>query len=349
LRASILGLVFAVGLAAGGCRIATFFPRFLARTVELGFQDIAPVAHKLTDPVRPDAELAILWVGHATVLVQIGDRFVLTDPVFTDTVGQVSKRLVEPGIDAENLPPIDVTLVSHMHFDHLSLGSLERIETKVRDLIVPQRGLVYVPGFPFRTWELATWESWERDGLRVTAVPVRHNGFRYAIDGEWMTTSYTGYVVEYAGRTVYFGGDTAATRGFRAAAERFPAIDLAILPIAPIYPREFMCRAHIDPGEAIQAFLELGARYLVPMHFDTFVNSTDELGEAPRELTEAARRAGVRERVVLLEIGEQRVLERVRRMPDAGDQSRSKTATTGKWSELPAATTSAESGSSPRP
>jgi L-ascorbate metabolism protein UlaG (beta-lactamase superfamily) len=310
LKARFVRLAVLCVIALAGCRIATFMPRFFARTIELGFTDIRPVEHKIQNPVRPDAELAVLWVGHATVLLQIADRFVLTDPVFTDTVGQVSKRLVEPGIDAEALPPLDVVLVSHMHFDHLSLGSLERIEPKVRDLVVPQRGLLYVPGFSFRTWELATWESWERDGLRVTAVPVRHNGFRYGLDGEWMTTSYTGYVVEYAGRTVYFGGDTAMTQGFRAAAERFPSIDLAILPIAPIHPREFMCRAHIDPQEAVRAFLELRAQRLLPMHYDTFINSFDEFGEAPRELERAATASGVRERLVLLHIGEQRVLER---------------------------------------
>jgi L-ascorbate metabolism protein UlaG (beta-lactamase superfamily) len=331
LKARLVRLVVLSVLALAGCRIATFMPRFLARTVDLAFTDIRPVEQKLENPVRPDAELAVLWVGHATVLVQIADRFVLTDPVFTDTVGQVSKRLVEPGIDVEALPPLDLVLVSHMHFDHLSLGSLERIEPKVRDLVVPQRGLLSVPGFSFRTWELATWESWERDGLRVTAVPVRHNGFRYALDGEWMTTSYTGYVVEYAGRTVYFGGDTAMTKGFRATAERFPSIDLAILPIAPIHPREFMCRAHIDPGEAVRAFLELRARHLLPVHYDTFVNSFDELGEAPRELERAARAAGVRDRLVLLNIGEQRVLER-RALVSVreNDQLRAKTATTGR-------------------
>jgi L-ascorbate metabolism protein UlaG (beta-lactamase superfamily) len=308
LKSSVPWLV-AIVLAAVGCRAVTFLPRFLVRTVELGFQDIRKVEPKLKDPVRPDAELAVLWVGHATVLVQIADKFVLTDPVFTDTVGQVSKRLVEPGLDAENLPPLDLVLISHMHFDHLSLGSLERIESKVRDLVVPQRGLVYVPGFSFRTWELATWESWERDGLRVTAVPVRHNGFRYGLDGDWMTTSYTGYVIEYAGHTVYFGGDSAKTQGFRATAKRFPSIDVAILPIAPIHPREFMCRAHIDPAEAVEAFLDLRARYLVPMHYDTFVNSYDEVGEASRTLAEVARTRGLGERLVALRIGEQRVLE----------------------------------------
>lgn len=309
MRASAVSLALAFALGAAGCRVASFFPRFLSRTVELGFQDIRKVTPKIEHPVRPDADLAVLWVGHATMLIQIRDRFVLTDPVFTDTVGQVSKRLVEPGIDAENLPPLDLVLVSHMHFDHLSLGSLERIESKVRDLVVPEQGLVYVPGFSFRTWELSTWESWERDGLRVTAVPVRHNGHRYGVDGEWLTASYTGYVIEYAGRTVYFGGDTALTRGFARTAARFPKIDVAILPIAPIHPRDFMCRSHVSPDEAVQAFLDLRARYLVPMHYDTFVNSFDEVGEAPRELRRAAHAKGIEKSVVLLQIGEQRVLE----------------------------------------
>lgn len=291
----------------------TFIPRVLGRTLALSFEDVRPVTNKLRDPVRPDAGLSVLWIGHASALVQIEDKFVLTDPVFTDTVGQISKRLIEPGLEPKALPPLDAVLVSHMHFDHLSLGSLEMIEGKVRDLFVPQRGLLYVPGFSFPSWELARWESWEKDGLRVTAVPVRHVGFRYGMDGEWMTTSYTGYVVEYAGYTVYFGGDTGYTRGFRQTAERFPKIDLALLPIAPIEPRDFMCRTHLDPDEALRAFHDLRARYLVPIHFDTFVNSDDALGVAPRELQRLAAQQQLGARLVFLSHGEQRVLEPSRR------------------------------------
>lgn len=304
----VLAAAFVVALALTGCRAATFVPRVLFRSIELSFQDIRPVSHKIADPVRPGAGLAVLWVGHATALVQLGDKFVLTDPVFTDTVGQLSKRLVEPGILPENLPQLDAVLISHMHFDHLSQGSLELIESKVQDLIVPQRGLIYVPRYSFRTWELARWESWERGGLRITAVPVRHVGYRYGMDGDWMTTSYTGYVIEYAGQTVYFGGDTGYGRGFRETAARFPKIDLALLPIAPIEPRDFMCRVHLDPNDAVRAFLDLRARYLVPIHFDTFLNSDDEFGAAPRALQRAVAAAHLDDRLVLLAAGEQRVL-----------------------------------------
>lgn len=296
-----------LGLSLGCGRpgmILGFFGRNLASLA----RPMQRVPSRITDPVRPEARLAALWVGHATVLVQLDDRFILTDPVFTDTVGQVSKRLVEPGIDAGDLPPIDAVLVSHMHMDHLSLGTLDLIEDKVARVYLPEGGAVYVPSSDVPTIELPPWRSHESDGLRVTAAPVRHVGFRYAGDRAWMTHSFTGYVVEYHGLRVYFGGDTAYTRSFAATGKRFPGIDLAILPIAPIEPRSFMCRTHTDPNEALIAFDDLGAHHMLPMHFDTFVNSTDEYGAAPRALRQLMAVRGIdEERVAILAHGEQRV------------------------------------------
>ena len=272
--------------------------------------DPTPVKTRITNPVRPDARLAVLWIGHATTLVQMDDKFVMTDPVFTDTVGQLSKRLVEPGIDPDFLPTVDVTVISHMHFDHLSYGSLDLVEPKLKQLLVPQGGLIYVPNYRFETDEVATWHSWQSGDLKVTAVPVEHVGFRYGIDATWMTKSFSGWVFEYHGLTVYFGGDTAYVKeNFTKTAERFPHIDVALLPIAPIHPRGFMKRTHVDPAEAVQAFLDLGAKVMIPVHFDTFVNSEDEPGEAKRVLEGVmkARDLGP-DRVQILGIGEQRVV-----------------------------------------
>jgi L-ascorbate metabolism protein UlaG (beta-lactamase superfamily) len=251
-------------LAAASCS----FPASIAvPTFETLFSTPARVPNKITRPVRDDARLAVLWVGHATVLLQMDDKLILTDPVFTSTIGQVSRRLVEPGIDVESVPPLDVALISHLHFDHLSLGSLSLLERRIGTLIVPQKGLVYVPDYPFESIELPTWSTWESGGLRVTAVPVQHSGFRYGIDRAWMDTSFTGYVIEYHGLTVYFGGDTAYNHDFVAAtAARFPSIDLALLPIAPIHPRAHMKNKHVDPAEATRIFLELRARFFVPIH-----------------------------------------------------------------------------------
>ena len=103
---------------------------------------------------------------------------------------------MEPGLDVKNVPIVDLALVSHMHFDHLSQGSLEMLESKVRRLIVPQGGMVYVPDYVrFDVRELSRWQHWDDEsGIRVTAVPVVHNGWRYALDSAWMNSSYTGYI-----------------------------------------------------------------------------------------------------------------------------------------------------------
>lgn len=305
--AAALAIVVALGAAGvAGCRTG----RSVALALETMVTPPRKVKNKLRDPRRPEARLAVLWVGHATVLIQIDDRFILTDPVFTRSVGQVSSRSVEPGIDVDALPPIDLALVSHMHFDHLSQGSLEMLEPKIRRLLVPEGGTVYVPDYRFDVRELARWQHWDDDtGVRVTAVPVDHNGWRYALDSAWMTESFTGYVVSYHGIHVYFGGDTAYGAHFAATARRFPRLDLAILPIAPIEPRAFMRRTHVDGREAVQAFLDLGADAMVPIHYDTFQNSTDEPGDAERLLRRVVDERGIaKEKVHVLEVGEQRVL-----------------------------------------
>jgi N-acyl-phosphatidylethanolamine-hydrolysing phospholipase D len=297
-------LVLALALLSASCTGA----RIVGDNLSTLTRSPRVVPNKITHPQRPDGRLVVTWIGHATVLVQLDDKYILTDPVFTQTIGQLTKRIVEPGVDPVNLPELDVVLVSHMHFDHLSLGSLDMIENKTQRLFVPQGGLIYIPNYRFEARELATWQSWERGGLRITAVPVKHVGFRYGADMAWMKTSFTGYVIEYHGMTVYFGGDTAYSKGFTEARERFPNIDLALLPISPIHPRSIMEAVHCDPREATQAFLDLGAKRMMPIHFDTFVNGADTPGEARALLAERAREHGVTDRVALLQIGEQRVL-----------------------------------------
>ena len=286
-------------LALPGCVLFNFAPP-------------AAVEDKVDQPYRLGAKLAVLWVGHASVLIQIEDKVILTDPVLTDSVGQVSTRVVEPGLELASIPPIDAVLISHVHFDHLSQGSLDLIEDRVGTLLAPTQAVNYIPRRRFPVQELAPWTSWETpDGLRITAVPVKHPGWRYGFDGDWMNQAATAYVIEYRGVTVYFGGDTAYhPTHFKRTGERFPGIDLALIPIGPIEPRDFMKRVHVDPIEAIRLFRDLGATRMLPIHFETFFNSADTL-EGPRlALEEAAREAGLAEdELVMWRIGEQRVFE----------------------------------------
>jgi L-ascorbate metabolism protein UlaG (beta-lactamase superfamily) len=264
---------------------------------------------RVTRPVQRDARLAVLWIGHATVLVQIDDRFVLTDPVFSDSVGEVSPRLQPPGIDLRDLPPLDAVVISHQHMDHLDPSSLDALVPKTRQILAPPGTSTYLPDGPVPTRELSTWEAWEKDGLRITAVPVRHVGGRYALDQSWQTAGFTGYVIEHDGLVVYFAGDTAYDRErFEATAARFPHIDLALMPIAPIEPRGFMRRTHVDPFEAVRAFLDLGAEHMVPIHWGTFVQGLDAPGDAASELAWVARGAGIEDKVDVLRVGEPRVI-----------------------------------------
>lgn len=273
------------------------------------FKSPRTIPDKITDPYREDARLSVLWIGHATTLIQIDDKMILTDPVFTTTVGQFSKRLVEPGIDPKDLPDLDAVIISHMHIEHLSPASLDMFETKIQNLFIPQGGLVYIPNYDFGINELHTWQTWENDGLKITAVPVSHNGWRYGLDGAWMETSYTGYVIEYNDIKVYFGGDTGYdSTYFHETRQRFPGIDLALLPIAPIHPREYSWKRHTDPRAAIQINRELGAKRLMPMHYDTFPESLDTLGEATATLRYEMERQNLNtDQIVILEIGEQNV------------------------------------------
>ena len=311
LSAAFQATVVAAALALTGC----LSPIKLAGPL---VQTPRRVPNKVEQPYRPDARLAVLWVGYATVLIQLEDKLVLTDPVFTPSVGQMSTRLVEPGLDVSNVPPVDAVLISHMHFDHLSLGTLELLQPRIGKLFMPQGGLVYLTNFPFPAEELPTWNTRPANGLRITAAPVQHNGMRYGADVAWMDTSYTGYVIQYRGLTVYFGGDTAyRPEMFRETARRFPKIDLALMPIAPIEPREFMKKTHVSPDEAVRAFIDLKAKRLVPIHWGTFENSADVAGDAMTAFRAALKAHHVDDgRVSILEIGQQRVLvEKVTRKP----------------------------------
>ncbi|MEJ7731078.1 MAG: MBL fold metallo-hydrolase [Polyangiaceae bacterium] len=304
---ALLGALLALVL---GCARLGFVSRLGAGNVSQLSATQRAVTDKVAHPYRTDARLAVLWVGHATVLLQMDDKLILTDPVFTASVGQISQRLVEPGLDLAALPAVDAVLISHMHFDHLSVASLQQLESRMRGIVVPSGGMVYLPDSAVPAAELAPFESVEWDGLRITAAPVDHTGFRYGVDEGWMKHSFTGYVIEHRGQTVYFGGDTAYDRkDFLATRRRFARIDLAILPIAPIHPRDLMKRVHMDPTEAVQAFFDLGAARMLPIHFDTFINSLDAPGEPEAVLRKVMARRGLDERrLPILRIGEQRVL-----------------------------------------
>ena len=280
----------------------------MGRAVERIGDPVVIVPHKEHTPVVERTGLSVLWAGHATVLIQIEDKIFLTDPLFTTTAGMLSKRYIEPGIEPASLSRVDYTLISHLHFDHFSFGSLDMLPAD-GTLLIPFGVLAYTPDLDFRQIrELNPWESLEEDGVKITAVPVQHFSGRYGIDIPWMRDrGYTGYVIEYHGRTVFVGGDTGYHPAlFKDIGQRF-SIDLAIVPIAPIEPRDFMRFAHVEPAEALQIFADVKATYMVPMHHRTLLQGFDPSETFPVEQLQAlAEKQGIREQVIVLEIGERR-------------------------------------------
>jgi L-ascorbate metabolism protein UlaG (beta-lactamase superfamily) len=291
-----------------GCN--SFWTRFVANSFEQLPASPDTVAAKIEHPVFPQVGLSVLWIGHATCLIQIGEKVLLTDPIFTNTAGMISKRRIEPGILPSSIDRLDYILISHIHFDHLSYGSLSLLP-KTATILLPPGGGEYTPEFGFLEYrEMNAWTTFEADGVRITAVPVKHFNGRYGFDVAGLDYhTYTGYVIEYQGKTVFFAGDTGYDpEMFREIGRKF-AIDIAFIPIAPVEPRDFMMRVHTDPKEALQIFEDLGAKFMIPIHHSTFVQGLDSsLTFAQDQLKRLVSERHIEDRVMILGIGEQRIL-----------------------------------------
>jgi N-acyl-phosphatidylethanolamine-hydrolysing phospholipase D len=295
-------------LITTGCNF--FMTRFIAKSFEQLPVSPDTVVAKIEHPVFPQVGLSVLWIGHATCLIQIGDKVFLTDPIFTNTAGMISKRRIEPGILPSSIDRLDYILISHIHFDHLSYGNLSLLP-KTATMLLPPGGGEYTPEFGFSEYrEMNAWTTFEADGVRITAVPVKHFNGRYGFDVAWLDHhTYTGYVIEYQGQTVFFAGDTGYDpEMFREIGRKF-TIDIALIPIAPVEPRDFMMRVHIDPKEALQIFEDVGAKFMIPIHHRTFVQGLDStLTYAQDQLKRLVSERHIEDRVMILGIGEQRIL-----------------------------------------
>ncbi len=252
----------------------------------------------------------MLWVGHSTYLIQIGEKVFLTDPKFTNTAGMISKRRIEPGIKISSIERLDYILISHLHFDHLCYGSLSLLP-KSAVLLLPPGGIGYIPEFGFSDYcEMNLWSAYNADGLKITAVPARHFNGRYGFDVPFFEyDTFVGYIIEYEGKTVFFAGDTAYDDEiFKNIGSKF-SIDAALIPIAPIEPRNFMKHVHTDPYEALQVFEDCRAKIMIPVHHRTFVQGTDSsLTFAEDELKKLIHERQIEDRVIILNIGERRII-----------------------------------------
>ncbi len=250
-------------------------------------------------------QLGVTFIGHSTFFLQIGGANVVVDPIFAPWLF-VLKRLRRPGLRIQDLPPLDAVLVTHAHFDHLHRPSLRAIAraTRIKNgrtplLIVPGKvtDLVFDLGFE-RVVELNWWEELQLGETRVTATPAKHWGARVIRD---MHRGYGGYCLSGGGHSIYHSGDTAYFGGFHEIGQRLDP-DVALLPIGAYHPENFRA-VHTSPEDALRAFVDMGSRHMIPMHFGTFKLSQEPIDEPVKRLLSGARRLGISDRVHVLEEG----------------------------------------------
>jgi L-ascorbate metabolism protein UlaG (beta-lactamase superfamily) len=249
---------------------------------------VTPDHAALRVPPGPGEPARLVWLGHASWLVQIAGVSLLIDPVLGDGIFGFSRNVQAP-LPVDALPPIAAQLVSHNHYDHMDAPSLRAVGTPVVSGLGNGR---HLGGRPPLT-ELGWWDAADVAGVRVTYVPSQHWSRRSLSDSN--RSLWGGFVIEASGISIYHSGDTAYFEGFAEIGRRFPRLDVALLPIGAYDPRWFMARQHMNPTDALDAFRDLGARTMIAMHWGTFKLTDEPLDEPPRLFRDEAAARGLSE------------------------------------------------------
>ncbi len=240
-------------------------------------------------------DLTITFINQASFLIQLSDVNILTDPIFSMRCSPVSwagpKRVHAPGIRFDDLPSIDIILISHIHYDHLDIPSLKRLVRRDDPLIIAGLGTdtIIHRHIPNARIKLMNWgDDWQADDMDIHYRPLVHWGQR-----SWYDRNYAlwgAFVINDGDHAIYFAGDTGYGDGsvFGGIKDEFGAMDLALLPIGAYEPRWFMGQAHVDPTQAVQIQDDLSAEIAIAHHWGTF-QLTDEARMDPVDELKQAR------------------------------------------------------------
>jgi len=240
-------------------------------------------ARTVQPPPRDEASAVLTSIGHATFLIQTAAGNILTDPIYSERAGPWNllgpRRVRPPAISFGDLPPVAIVLLSHNHYDHCDVRTLERLARRFDPLVITPLGnalLLRSAGIR-RVEELDWWQDAKAPALPITLTPAHHFSARGPLDRN--RALWGGFVIVAGGRRIYFAGDTAYAPFFSDVRQRLGPIDLALLPIGAYEPRWFMRSVHMNPAEAVQAHLDLESPETIGMHFGTFPMTTEGIDE----------------------------------------------------------------------
>jgi L-ascorbate metabolism protein UlaG (beta-lactamase superfamily) len=249
----------------------------------------------------------VTWIGHATLLVQLDGVNILTDPIWSDHAGPLGvgpRRLVPPGLRFEELPPIHAVLISHDHYDHLDLRTIQR-------LALTHKPTFFVP-LGLREWladrgvhdvvELDWWQSRVYRGLTFMATPAQHGSGRGLADQNLRL--WSSWVVLGRERRLFFAGDTGYSSVMAEIGRQLGPFDVAAIPIGGYSAFNAHHPNHVSPEEAAQLFEDVRGRLMVPMHWGTFALNREPFREPPERLLAEALRRGLEERIAVLSQGQ---------------------------------------------
>jgi len=240
-----------------------------------------------------------IWIGHSTYIVDIEGLTILTDPVWDTYCSPIPvrslRRRFEPPIALADLPPIDIVLLSHNHYDHLdakTVATLHRFHPQI-EWIVPE---AVAHWFHCRrihsVTEISWWKTHSAKNCAITAVPAQHFSGRSLWDKN--KTHWNGYVLQTPTKTLYFAGDTGYNaKDFKTIGERFPPMDLSLIPIGTYSPKKFMQPVHVSPIEAVQIHQDVKSRFSLGMHWNTFRLSDEPFDRPPYDLYLAMKEKGL--------------------------------------------------------
>ncbi len=257
--------------------------RVLKRTV---YNSLGTVASDSGRQHSHHGTFALTWIGHSTVMVQMDGVTILTDPIWSDRASPLRwfgpKRYTEPGISLDDIPRIDVVLISHDHYDHLDKATLKRLGNTP---------LYFVPlgvGKLLRRYgivnyvELDWWDSAVYMGIRFLCTPAQHFSGRGVFDLN--RRLWCGWAVRGRANSFFFGGDTGYFPGFDEIGRKIGPFDAALLSIGAYLPQWFMSPVHLSPAEAVKACEDLRAETLMAIHWGTFTLAEDPPALPPAEL-----------------------------------------------------------------